>query len=256
MPMRRAGIACCVRSATSCELCPVRGGWWATAEPGAGIAAVVSRGGLDLAPSPAGGGDRTDAADRRRPSRGGAGSQPPGPGRHRARTRRSETRRPDRVCSRSAIGARLIKAHTAAVLHARDRAGAHPWTCTDEEFGRPTRGSGNDHPERTRAPWQKRDPRPRVLGSRQTRSFLASTRGVRIPGFLGDAASQRAARVAGIGRLGGRDWGCVILFGSNRLAMTPYAGPRVIQRSSANGLAERATAASSARALPRRLDDI
>jgi len=113
MPTRRADIACCVRSATSCELCPVRGGWWATAEPGAGIAAVVSRGGLDLAPSPAGGGDRTDAADRRRPSRGDAASQPPGPGRHRARTRRSETRRPDRVCSRSAIGARLIKARTA-----------------------------------------------------------------------------------------------------------------------------------------------
>jgi hypothetical protein len=36
----------------------------------------------------------------------------------------------------------------------------------------------------------------------------------------------------------------------------PHGGPRVIQRSSANGLAERATAASSVRALPRRLDDI
>src|SRR5215469_15693561 len=49
-------------------------------------------------------------------------------------------------------------------------------------------------------PGRKRDPRPRVLGSRQTRSFLASTRGVRIPGFLDDAANQRAARVAEIGR--------------------------------------------------------
>jgi hypothetical protein len=52
-------------------------------------------------------------------------------------------------------------------------------------------------------------------------------------------------------------WTCAILFGSNRLAMTPLCRTtHVIQRSSANGLAERATAASSARALPRRLDDI
>src|SRR5215469_8476822 len=69
-------------------------------------------------------------------------------------------------------------------------------------------------------PGRKRDPRPRVLGSRQTRSFLASTRGVRIPGFLDDAANQRAARVAEIGRRVAY-WACVILFGSNRLAMTP-----------------------------------
>jgi putative phosphoribosyl transferase len=40
---------------------------WAAAEPGAGIAAVVSRGSRpDLARPPAGRGDRADAADRRR----------------------------------------------------------------------------------------------------------------------------------------------------------------------------------------------
>jgi hypothetical protein len=101
-------------------------------------------------------------------------------------------------------------------------------------------------PERTRAPWQKRDPRPRVLGSQQTRSFLASTRGVRLPRFLGDAAHQRVARVAEIGR-----WvaGSSLRY-SVRLESACYetrVGPRVIQRSSAKELAERATAASSAR---------
>ena len=60
------------------------------------------------------------------------------------------------------------------------------------------------HPETTTLrepvrPGTKRDPRLRVLGSRQTRSFLALTRGVRTPGFLDDAANQRAARVAEMG---------------------------------------------------------
>jgi hypothetical protein len=61
-----------------------------------------------------------------------------------------------------------------------------------------------------------------VFGSRQTRSFLASTRGVRIPGFLGDAADQRVARVAEIGR-----WvaglGLRSQFGSDRLALKPLS---------------------------------
>ena len=38
------------------------------------------------------------------------------PSRRRARTRRSETRRPDGVCSRSVIGAPLIEAHTPAAM--------------------------------------------------------------------------------------------------------------------------------------------
>ena len=55
---------------------------WAAAEPGAGVAAVVSRGGRPgPGPSPAGRGVRADPADRRRSRRGGAGSQPPGSGR-------------------------------------------------------------------------------------------------------------------------------------------------------------------------------
>ena len=52
----------------------------AAAEPGAGIAAVVSRGGRpDLARPRLARRDRADAADRRRARRGGAGPQPRGP---------------------------------------------------------------------------------------------------------------------------------------------------------------------------------
>ncbi len=114
----------------------------------------------------------------------------------------------------------LITARRAAVLHARDRAGTQPRTCTYEEFGRPTGDPEMPQVERTRTPWDKLEPGRGVFGSRQTRSFLASTRGVRIPGFLGDAANQRMARVAEIGRWVAY-WAFVVLFGSNRLAMTP-----------------------------------
>src|SRR6266699_5039926 len=116
----------------------------------------------------------------------------------------------------------------------------------DEEFGGPSGHPETPRVERTRTPWDKLEPGRGVFGSRQTRSFLASTRGVRIPGFLGDAANQRVARVAEIGR-----WVAGLgLRHSVRLGSACYetpVGPRVIQRSSANGLAERAAAASSAR---------
>ena len=105
------------------------------------------------------------------------------------------------------------------LMYARDRAGTHPRTCTDEQFGRPARASGNDHPERTRARWQKA--RSQTARARVPADEVVSGIDARRahPGILGDAASQRAAGAAEIGRWVAY-WACVILFGSNRLAMT------------------------------------
>jgi hypothetical protein len=143
-----------------------------------------------------------------------------------------------------------------AVVPARPTAARGVWQSrADEEFGGPSGHPETPRVERTRTPWDKLEPGRGIFGSRQTRSFWGiDVR--RAPTGISGRCCQSANGAGRRNRALGRG---LCMRHSVRLESAcyePYVGPRVIQRSSANGLAERATAASSARALPRRLDDI
>jgi hypothetical protein len=71
-----------------------------------------------------------------------------------------------------------------AVVPARPTAARGVWRSrADEEFGGPSGHPETPRVERTRTPWDKLEPGRGVFGSRQTRSFWASTCGVRIRDF-------------------------------------------------------------------------
>lgn len=111
-------------------------------------------------------GERTDgplflAADGRQLDRHGAARIV-----RRVTAVRESPREPGRIPSGTRSSPQRLMPGCRCGTHARDRAGTHPRTCTDEEFGRPARDPETTILSEPVRAGKQRDPRPRVLGWR------------------------------------------------------------------------------------------